>query len=236
MRIPICYARSTEEVDNVVANDGDGASEHGDTKVEKFVDTVLSVGLEGKGPFKSAREIADEHLTRPGDAEKAIQRLIATHARVVGASGFATGLGGFVTLPVTVPTDVGVFYVQASRCAGSVAHLRGYELESDEVRSVVLMSLLGAGGVAMAAEFGVNLGTRAALAALKKVPGRVLMDINKKVGFRLVTKAGTTGVVNLSKLVPFVGGGVGASVNVVGMRSIGGYAKGNFPADDDVSA
>lgn len=217
-----------------MANDGDEAPKDGDTKVQKFVDTLLSVGLEGKGPFKSAPEIADEHLTRHRDAEKAIQRLIATHARVVGASGFATGVGGFATLPVTVPTDVGVFYLQASRCAGAVAHLRGYDLKSDEVRSVVLMSLLGAGGVAMAAEFGVDLGTRAALAALKKIPGQVLIDINKKVGFRLVTKAGTTGVVNLSKIVPFVGGGVSASVNVVGMRSIGGYARSNFPADDTI--
>jgi len=216
----------------VTVTDVGGVLEDGDGKVQKFVDSVLSVGLGGKGPFKGAREIAQEHLTKHVDAEKAIQRLIATHARVVGVSGFATGLGGFLTLPVTVPTDVGVFYVQASRCAGAVAHLRGYDLESDEVRSVVLMSLLGAGGVAMAAELGVELGTRAALAALKKVPGRVLIDINKKVGFRLVTKAGTTGVVNLSKVVPFVGGGVSASVNVVGMRSIGGYARSNFPADD----
>jgi hypothetical protein len=67
------------------------------------------------------------------------------------------------------------------------------------------------------------------MAALKKLPGKVLIEINKKVGFRLVTKAGTKGVVNLGKLVPFVGGGVGATVNAVGMRTVATYAKSNFP-------
>lgn len=206
------------------------ASPGDDSRVAKFVDNVLAVGIGGKGPFKSAETIAEEHLTRHHDREKAIQRLIGTHTRLVGMSGFAAGLGGVITMPVTIPTDVGVFYLQASRCSAAVAHLRGYDLASDEVRSIVLMSMLGAGGVATAADFGVQLGTRSALAALKKVPGRVLIDINKKVGFRLVTKAGTTGVVNLTKLVPLVGGGVGSSVNVLGMRTIGRYAVKNFPA------
>ncbi|GHE08369.1 EcsC family protein [Klenkia taihuensis] len=203
--------------------------EHDESKAQAVVSNVLAVSIKGKGPFKSAQMIADEHLARHGDVEKAVQKVIATHTRLVGMSGFATGLGGLLTLPITVPTDVGVFYMQASRCAAAVAHLRGYDLDSDEVRSIVAMTTLGASGVAIAAEFGVDLGTRAAVAALKKVPGRVLIDINKKVGFRLVTKAGTTGVVNLTKLVPLVGGGVGSSVNVVGMRSIGRYATRNFP-------
>jgi hypothetical protein len=196
---------------------------------EKVVGGILSVGVDGVGKLKGARAIAEEHKKHHQDVDKAIDRLVATHARVVGATGFATGLGGLIVLPVTIPADVTVFYAYAGRCAAAIAHLRGYDLDSDEVRSVVLLSLLGSGGVALAAEAGAKLGQKAAFAALQKLPGKVLIDLNKKVGFRLVTKAGTTGVVNLTKLVPFVGGGVGATVNVVGMRTVGTYAKSNFP-------
>jgi hypothetical protein len=110
-----------------------------------------------------------------------------------------------------------------------VAHLRGYDVASDEVRSVVLLSLLGAGGSAVAAEVGIDLGTKAGTVALRKLPGAAVTAVNQKVGFRLFTKFGEKGVVNLVKLVPVVGGGIGARANVVAMRSIGAYAKRNFP-------
>ena len=76
---------------------------------------------------------------------------------------------------------------------------------------------------------GAKRGTKAAFAALKKLPGRVLIEINKKVGFRLLTKFGTTGVINLGRAVPVVGGGVSAVVNAGGMQTVGRYAKRNFP-------
>ncbi|SHN52531.1 EcsC protein family protein [Geodermatophilus obscurus] len=196
---------------------------------EKLVTNILSVGVDGAGRFKGAREIAEEHRAHHVDVEVAVAKVIATHARVVTATGFATGLGGIALLPVAIPTDVATFYAYAGRCAAAVAHLRGYDIESDEVRSVVLLSLLGAGGVAAASKAGVELGTKTAMAALKKLPGKALIEINKKVGFRLITKTGTKGVVNLGKLVPFVGGGVGATVNAVGMRTVATYAKSNFP-------
>jgi hypothetical protein len=197
--------------------------------VQRLLDGILSIGVDGLGPLTGAREIAEEHRTQHADVDVAIERLIATHTRVVAATGFATGLGGLWTLPLTIPTDVTVFYVYAGRRAAAVAHLRGYDITSNEVRSVVLLSLLGSGGVTLAAKAGADLGNKAAFAALRQVPGRVLIELNKKVGFRLVTKAGTTGIVNLSKLIPLVGGGVGAAVNAAGMRSIASYAKSNFP-------
>lgn len=198
--------------------------------VQALIDKILSIGVDGVGPLKGARQLADEHLAQYGDPEKAIRRLIATHARLVGATGFATGVGGLVALPVAIPTDIATFYALSARCAAAVAHLRGYDIDSDEVRSIVLLTLLGAGGAAIATEVGVQIGNKAALAALRKLPGRVLIDINKKVGFRLVTKFGEKGVINLVKVIPLAGGGVGAGVNVAAMRTVGRYSKSNFPS------
>jgi hypothetical protein len=57
------------------------------------------------------------------------------------------------------------------------------------------------------------------------IPGKVLIEINKKVGFRLVTKAGEKGVVNLMKLVPLVGGVVGAGFDSAFVNQCGKTAK-----------
>lgn len=49
-------------------------------------------------------------------------------------------------------------------------------------------------------------------------------------GYRLSTKFGTKGAINLVKWIPLAGGGVGAAMNVATMRSVGRYAKSTFPA------
>lgn len=197
--------------------------------VHALIARILNLGVDGMGRFKSAEQIADEHLRQHVDREKAINKLIATHTRLVAATGFATGLGGLMTLPVAIPTDLSVFYALSARCAAGVAHLRGYDVHSDEVRSVVLLTLLRSTGAAIAAQAGVEIGNKTAIAALRRLPGKVLIEINKKVGFRLLTKFGEKGVINLVKLVPLAGGGVGATVNGAAMRGIGRHAKHNFP-------
>ena len=47
-------------------------------------------------------------------------------------------------------------------------------------------------------------------------------------GYRLVAKAGEKGMVNLTKLVPLVGGPIGAAVDGVSCKTIAGYAMRTF--------
>jgi hypothetical protein len=75
----------------------------------------------------------------------------------------------------------------------------------------------------------VEIGRKSTAAALHKLPGRVLVELNKKVGYRLVTKAGEKGIVNLGKLVPLVGGPIGATVDGVSCCTIATYALRTFP-------
>lgn len=192
------------------------------------INKVISIGIDGAGPLSSARAIAEESLSHHGDVEKAIDRLIATHVRLVGATGFATGVGGAFTMPLTIPADITLLYAYAARCSAAVAHLRGYDTTSEEVQSAVLLSLLGSAGSAVLADIGINVANKSAMAALNKLPGKILIEINKKVGYRLFTKFGTKGAVNLVKWIPLAGGGVGAAVNVATMRSVGRYSKSTF--------
>lgn len=199
---------------------------------ERFVKELLDRGITGVGPFAGAEQVAQEHLRGADDVEQAIERLVRTHVRLAAASGFATGLGGFITLPVTVPASVCGLYLIATRMCAAIAHLRGYDVHSEEIRSAITVCMLGSAGAEVLKQAGVQIGTKSTTAALRRLPGKVLIEINKKVGYRLLTKFGQRGVINLSKLVPAVGGVIGATVDGVGCRSIAVYAKATFPALD----
>lgn len=199
------------------------------SKYQVFVESILKKGITGAGPFKGAQIIADEALRHSkNDPEKAIQKIIRTHVTMVSASGFAFGMGGLPAQLVGIPADLTAFYVYATRMVTAIAILRGYDPNSEEVRTAISVSLIGAFGTENLAKMGIQIGNKAAMAALKKVPGKVLSNINKKVGFRLLTKFGEKGVINLGKAIPFVGAGVGASVNGVSLKTISRYAKHNF--------
>lgn len=195
----------------------------------RLIERLIAVGVNGGGPLESAVSIAEEHLLAAGgDREEAVRRLVATHVRLAAVSGFVTGLGGIATLPVSVPASLAGLYVVATRMSAGIAHLRGYDTGTAEVRSAILVSLLGSAGAGVLRNAGVEIGKQATAAALGKIPGRVLIEINKRIGFKLVTRAGEQGVVNLAKLVPLVGGPIGAAVDGVGCRTIATFAMRTF--------
>lgn len=204
---------------------------------QDLITFVLDRGVNGTGPFKSAEAVAEECLKHAGgDREAAIRRVTRLHSRNVGVAGFALGFGGAAAMPATIPTDITVFYVQAARMVASIAYLRGYDPTSDEVRSAIALSLLGAAGAEVLKDTGVNIAGKAGVAALKKMPADVLKAINKKVGFRLLTKFGEKGAVNLIKVVPVLAAGVGAGLNTSSMLGISTFSKINFPAIHNVDS
>ncbi|MGN1036943.1 MAG: EcsC family protein, partial [Ruminococcus sp.] len=71
---------------------------------------------------------------------------------------------------------------------------------------------------------GIKLGNKLAVQAVKQIPGKVLVKINQKVGFRLITKFGEKGIINLAKMVPIAGGGVSAIVDLISTKQVANRA------------
>jgi hypothetical protein len=111
----------------------------------------------------------------------------------------------------------------------AIAHLRGHDVHSNPVRTLALVCLAGDGAMSVLKDVGIQIGNKLTARAIQAISGATLIKINQAVGFRLVTKAGTTGLVNLSKIVPFVGGLVGGTIDGATTRTIGGAAKKLFP-------
>ena len=200
--------------------------------IDRLVEMLVATGLEGRGPLSSAREVAQEALAKSdGDVERAVARL-ARQTLVTGSiGGFVTGLGGFVTMPVSLPVNVAEFYLQAVRMVGGIASLRGYDLEEPRVRTAVLLTLVGSDSHEVLEKAGMTTASgRITSYALKGLPPGALMIINKAVGFRLMRGVSEKVLSRLGRGIPVAGGLVGGGIDGFMMKKIADQAMKEFPA------
>ena len=163
---------------------------------------------------KSVDELADDYLNKSDSLDEAVEALISNQIKKCGLSGFITGLGGLLTLPVAIPANISsVLYVQL-RMITAIAKMGGFDIQSDQVQTLAYACLTGSAIADILKNTGIKISEKITVTAIGKIPGKVLTKINQKVGFRLITKFGTTGAVNLAKMVPITGGIVGGAVDV----------------------
>lgn len=154
-------------------------------------------------------ELANQYLTKHDDAKKAAKSFVNYQIAKCTTSGFLTGFGGIITLPVAIPSNIGsVLYVQM-RMIACLAHMGGYAIDDDQTQTLVYACLAGVSVDTIIKQTGIKLGTKLTTSLVKKIPGTVLTKINQRVGFRLLTKFGTKGVINIGKMIPVVGAVVG---------------------------
>ena len=193
--------------------------------IMKLLDSCYEKCLNGIPHVSSpVEELANDYLGKYPTKEKAAKAMINNQIIKCTTSGFVTGFGGIVTLPVTLPANVtSVLYVQM-RMIACTAYMSGLELNSDHTQTFVYACLAGVAVNELIKVAGIKFGTKLATSMIKKIPGKVLTKINQKVGFRFITKFGTKGIVNLGKLVPGVGAVIGGGLDLVETKSIGARA------------
>lgn len=209
------------------ANDPDGTSD----SISRLIQQLTSVGIDGVGPFDSASKVARDALSREGgDVEKAARRVRSQHQRLAGAGGFVTNLGGFLTLVVAVPANVFQFYVLATRMTAATAHLRGYDLSDERIRTAVLLTLVGSNSADILTKAGIATGGGTAVAfASRSLPKAALMVVQKAVGFRILRSVGARVFSRAGRLIPVLGGAVGAGLDLAMMTRIADQAHQEFP-------
>ena len=186
-----------------------------------------------RGPLTGSLDYAEERLEKYGDPEKAIRRIVNETTTASTTTGFVTGLGGFIALPVTLPANITGQAILNAHMVGAIAHLRGWDIHDEVVRHAVLITVAVGSPNAVLAEFGVTVSRKLAETAIKRLPIGILRAINKKVGFMLVAKYGTKrSALTLAKGVPLVGGVVGGAVDAGFTRVVAGGAKKAFPVVD----
>ena len=190
-------------------------------KMQEILDICYDKALEGiPAVSPTLEQFVEDYIEKNDDAESAAKEMVKYQILKCTTSGFVTGFGGLITLPVSVPANLAsVVYVQIRMVAG-VAAIAGYDPRSDQVQSMVYACLVGKSMTDLFKRCGVDFGKKMAKSAIQKIPGSVCTRINQAVGFRLVTKFGETGVINLGKAIPVAGAAVNGAFDLVTTKVI----------------
>jgi len=204
------------------------AKELTESKILQTLDWAYEKAINGVPGLDSAQELANDYESGDGSLYDRANSLIRWQIAKAGTSGFLSGLGGILTMPVAIPANLAsVIYVQI-RMIAAIAHLGGHDLKNDKVKSLVYACLAGNAAKDIMKEIGIVVGSKLSTQMIKSISGKTITAINQKVGFRLLTKFGQTGAVNLGKAVPIVGGVIGGTFDSVTTNTIGNIARDAF--------
>ena len=196
--------------------------------IMKALDYAYDKAINGIPGFDSAQEMAENYMSNCNDQIKNCDSLIRWQNTKAGTSGFLTGLGGLITMPVAIPANLAsVMYVQI-RMIAAIAYMGGHDLRDDRVKSLVYVCMAGNGAKDILKDIGIVVGQKLTQKMISNISGKTISAINQKLGFRLLTKFGQKGAINLGRAVPLIGGIIGLTFDSVTTNIIGNTARRTF--------
>ena len=191
------------------------------TAIERFVDWMLQgsqASVEGyvdklrqQNPSLSNRELAKKIVRR-----KSLKN---------GLVGAITGVGGLLTLPVMIPTDVAMSWRIQIAMVVAVARVFGHTEDTMDLKTDVLLVLAGDSAKEALKRVGIEVTKAATRKAVDRYVTREMMKaIWKVVGKKIVTKAGEKSLLSFARMVPLVGAPVGFGFDWVMARKVGAIA------------
>mgnify|MGYP001157835770 CR=1 FL=1 len=111
-------------------------------KMMQTLDWAYDKTLTGLPGQKDIHDLVNDYLSKY-DKETAIKKLINFQTTKSATSGFVTGFGGVLTMPVTIPANVSSVILFQMRMIAAIALIRGYDLNSDQVQTFVYATLAG---------------------------------------------------------------------------------------------
>ncbi len=181
-----------------------------------------SHGLPGQ---ESAADLAGRHMDPTIPLEHRLDALARRHVRHSAVAGFAAGVGGLAALPVALPANMAsVLFVQL-RMVQAMAIVCGHDVADPRVRALCALCLCGGKGLELAKSCGIRLGAHLTRQALERLTAETVERINRMVGFRLLARLGEGGTLGASRLVPLVGGVVGAACDMTSTRLVAKAAR-----------
>ncbi len=181
--------------------------------ISKTLDWAYSKAVVGFTGVDSAYDLGNSYLKQDGTIEQQVDSLIKWQVAKAATSGFVTGLGGVMVMPLTVPANIAsVIYVQI-RMITAIAYMGGHDIKDDRVKSLVYICMVGNGAKELLKDISIKAG------------GRILSNIMEKVSAKLATKAGAKSLTSAGKAIPVLGGIVGGSYDAVSTKIVGKVAK-----------
>lgn len=136
----------------------------------------------------SAIDLANSYRGKTESPHHKVNSLIRWQCTKTISSGFLLGLPGGPAMRATIPADISQTLFIQLRMVAAIEHLYEYDVYSDQARSLAFVCLCGSKAMEVVKQAGIKVGEKMAKNLLQKIPEKVLIEINKKVGMRLLTK------------------------------------------------
>jgi hypothetical protein len=188
---------------------------------------VLELAIDGYGRLPGAKTHAARQLQRHGGSiDGAISSIIDFHVRLASAQGFVTNLGGLMALPVAIPANLAGVAVVQTRMVAAIAHLRGYDLDDNRVRTALVMCLLGGEQIAKRIVEGKLPTSPMTVATAPMFDPELDRQVAEEVTAGLAARVGGKNLaLVVTRRVPLLGGGIGAVMDGVATYQVGQFAK-----------
>jgi uncharacterized protein (DUF697 family) len=181
---------------------------------------IYERAIDGVPGLEGAPDLAVNYQRQCATDEEAIDALIRWQVAKAAAAGFLTNLGGLATLPIALPANVlSALYIQL-RMVAAIAALRGHDLKSDQVRTVVLACLCGTTLLDVVKDAGIGVGAGLAQQAVANLSSEGLRRLVRIGGLH-----GARGSARVARLTPLIGGVLAGAVDGALTRAYANAAK-----------
>ena len=187
---------------------------------------MMKYGSDGVGPLVGAKELSAKYIKNPllDTKFKQIDSLRKAELKKNFASGFVTSIGGAISLPIAIPSSMAISWILQIRMVAAMAHIAGYDIEDQAVKTSVALCLLGKKGKELIESDFHALQQKLTQGHFYSVPSKTLLMINQKIVAKLTQIAGNKGFSRLGKAIPLAGGLIGGALDYYNAKETADFA------------
>lgn len=210
------------EYDDEINNDGQMPEEERSPRsIQAMMGWLYDKAVSGIAGIESAETLAERYLNDAGgDVQLAACRMTHWESVKAGSSGFLSGVGGVVAMPVTLPLNITSVLFLQTRLVAAIACLGKRNLADERVRALAGLCLCGNAAKALLQE--------AVLQAMENWTRPFTRQIVEKTLVLMAARAGIRTSGQFVRLIPLAGGVVSGAVDVTTTRTIGRIACTTF--------
>lgn len=211
---------NNDEID-VEYHDEMPEEEHNPRSIQAMMGWLYDKAVSGIAGIESAETLAERYLAdAKGDVMKAAHAMIRWESVKAGSTGFLSGVGGVVAMPVTLPLNITSVLFLQTRLVAAIACLGKRNLADERIRALAGLCLCGNAAKALLQEV--------ALQAMENWTRPFTRRIVEKTLVLMTARAGMRTGGQFIRLVPLAGGMVSGAVDVTTTRTIGRIASTTF--------
>lgn len=194
-------------------------------KIMTSLDFLYASNLNQGKRVDSAFQLAGRYQDKYLDSEQAISSLIYHEALKAGSSGFLTGIGGGITLPLALPANIaGMMYLQM-RLIMAIAVLRGYDIHDERVKMLIYLYLCGRQAQHLAGIDELGMSLSFSQCHLTQLTKGVMIKMSQQIALKLSCQLGRKGLTSVTRIIPIIGGVINGGIDYLSTALLGRYVQ-----------